>query len=47
VAVAQALEAAAAGWRTAFSADELVLFRSHLGGGPPRHEPVRRVALSA
>src|SRR3954470_15938979 len=46
-AVAQALEAAAAGWRTAFSADELVLFRSHLGGGPPRHEPVRRVALSA
>jgi 2'-5' RNA ligase len=45
VAIAQALAVAADGWRTAFSADELILFRSHLGGGPPRHEPVRRVTL--
>jgi 2'-5' RNA ligase len=45
IAVAQALAAAADGWRTGFSADEVVLFRSHLGGGPPRHEAVRRVPL--
>ena len=46
VAVADELRAAADGWRTAFRADEVVLFRSHLGGGPPRHEAVRRVALA-
>jgi 2'-5' RNA ligase len=37
-AIAQALDAAANGWHTAFVAREAVLFRSHMGGGPPRHE---------
>jgi RNA 2',3'-cyclic 3'-phosphodiesterase len=45
VAAAGALTAAAAGWRTAFPADELVLFRSHLGAARPRYEPIRRVPL--
>jgi 2'-5' RNA ligase len=45
LAVADALRAAATGWRTSFTAGELVLFRSHLGGGPPRYEAVRRVPL--
>jgi 2'-5' RNA ligase len=44
---AQALEAAAAEWSTGFEADRVVLFRSHLGGGPPRHEPLDEVALLA
>jgi 2'-5' RNA ligase len=42
---AQALEAAAEGWRRSFTADRVVLFRSHLGGGPSRHERVAEVAL--
>lgn len=42
---AQALEAAAEEWSTDFVADRVVLFRSHLGGGPARHEPVAEVAL--
>jgi 2'-5' RNA ligase len=46
VAVAETLVAAATGWRTAFRADRLVLYRSHLGGGPPRHEPVIEVVLA-
>jgi 2'-5' RNA ligase len=45
IAVAAAIATAAAGWRTQFVAAELVLFRSHLGGGAPRHEAVRRVPL--
>jgi 2'-5' RNA ligase len=39
-AVAEALVEAATGWRTGFRADRVVLYRSHLGGGPPRHETV-------
>jgi 2'-5' RNA ligase len=38
VAIARALDEAAQGWHTAFHATEVVLFRSHLGGGAPRHE---------
>ena len=44
---AQALEAAADAWSADFVADRVVLFRSHLGGGPARHEPVAEVALRA
>ena len=44
---AQALEAAAEAWSTSFTADRVVLFRSHRGGGPPRHEPVSEVVLQA
>jgi RNA 2',3'-cyclic 3'-phosphodiesterase len=44
-AVAQALADAATGWRTSFRAGEVVLFRSHLGGGPPRHERLLTVPL--
>ena len=45
--IAQALEGAAADWTATFTADRVVLFRSHLGGGPPRHEPVDEIALRA
>ena len=38
VAIALALDEAARGWQTAFRAREAVLFRSHMGGGPARHE---------
>ena len=44
---AQALEAAAEEWATAFTVDRVVLFRSHLGGGPPRHEPLDEILLGA
>ena len=44
---AQALEAAAEEWTTAFTVDRVVLFRSHLGGGPPRHEPLDEILLGA
>jgi 2'-5' RNA ligase len=47
IAAAAALVAAATGWRTGFRADRVVLYRSHLGGGPPRHEPVVEVVLPA
>ena len=43
----QALEAAAEGWSTAFQATSVVLYRSILGGGPPRHDPVETVVLRA
>lgn len=43
--VAQALQAAADGWETAFRATSAVLYRSFLGGGPPRHEPLAEVPL--
>jgi 2'-5' RNA ligase len=46
VATASTLAEAAAGWRTAFRADRVVLYRSHLGGGPPRYEPLATVTLS-
>jgi RNA 2',3'-cyclic 3'-phosphodiesterase len=45
--IAQALEAAAEGWTNAFTADRVVLFRSHLGGGPSRHEPIDEIVLHA
>lgn len=44
-AIADELRAAAAGWRTFFRADRVVFYRSHLGGGPPRHEPLVEVKL--
>jgi len=44
---AQALEAAAEEWTPAFTVDRVVLFRSHLGGGPPRHEPLDEILLGA
>ena len=43
---AQALEAAAESWSTGFVADRVVLYRSHLGGGPPRYEAVTEVRLA-
>jgi RNA 2',3'-cyclic 3'-phosphodiesterase len=45
-AVAGTLHHAAADWRTTFTAREVVLFRSHLGGGLPRHEAVVTVPLA-
>lgn len=45
-AVAAELRSAAAAWRTAFRIAEVVLYRSHLGGGPPRHERVVEVPLA-
>jgi len=42
----QALEAAAEAWSTSFVADRVVLYRSHLGGGPPRHEPLEQIELA-
>jgi 2'-5' RNA ligase len=47
LAVAAALREAAADWRVRFIADRVVLYRSHLGGGPPRYEPVHEVRLGA
>ena len=44
-ALGDALVAATADWSTAFDADVLVLYRSHLGGGPPRYEPVVEAPL--
>lgn len=45
--VAGALREAAARWSVAFRAEVVVLYRSHLGGGPPRHEPLVEVALGS
>jgi len=42
---AQALEAAAAGWASEFRAEQVVLYRSILGAGPPRHDAVETVVL--
>ena len=44
-AVADELRAAAAGWSTSFRADRVVMYRSHLGGGAPRYEPLVEVTL--
>lgn len=44
-AVAELLQQAAAGLRSTFTADRVVLYRSHLGGGPARHEPILEIAL--
>lgn len=46
LAVAAALREAAAGWRVSFTADRVVLYRSRLGGGPPRYEPVHVAGLA-
>jgi len=46
LAVAADLRVAAEGWRVTFTADRLVLYRSHLGGGPPRYEPVHEATLA-
>jgi 2'-5' RNA ligase len=46
-AVAAEVERAAAGWRTSFGADRVILYRSHLGGGPPRYDPIVEVPLPA
>lgn len=32
-------------WDATMPVEEMVLFRSHLGGGPPRYEPVERYPL--
>ena len=45
VPVADLLRTAAEGWRTSFRADRVVLFASHLGGAPPRHDVVTEVSL--
>jgi 2'-5' RNA ligase len=45
LAVAAALRDAAEGWSVGFTADRVVLYRSHLGGGPPRYEPVHEAIL--
>ena len=42
---ARELEAAARGLGLRFTADRLVLYRSHLGGGPARYEPIREAWL--
>ena len=44
--IADELRAAAAVWRTSFRADRVVLYRSHLGNGPPRYEPLVEVRLA-
>jgi 2'-5' RNA ligase len=46
LAVADALREAAAGWRVTFTADRVVLYRSHLGGGPPRYAAVHEARLA-
>lgn len=46
-AIADELARAATGWRTGFDATTLTLFRSHLGGGPPRYEPLVEAPLGA
>ncbi len=46
-AVADELRTAAADWRTSFRADRVVFYRSHLGGGAPRYEPLVEVELRA
>jgi 2'-5' RNA ligase len=46
-AIAGALADAATDWRTGFEVQTLTLFRSHLGGGPPRYEPIVEAALRA
>lgn len=43
--IADALTRAAAGWQTTFEADRVVLYRSHLGRGAPRYEPMAEIAV--
>lgn len=42
---AVALAAAAADWRTAFTAEHVALYRSHLGHGPARYQPLVEAPL--
>lgn len=44
-ALGQSLWAGADGWSSTFRADHLVLYRSHLGGGAPRYEPIVEAPL--
>jgi len=44
-AAADALCSAVAGWSVAFPAEAAVLYRSHLGGGAPRYEPLLEIVL--
>jgi 2'-5' RNA ligase len=46
-AVAQALRDAASELDVRFRADRLILFRSHLGGGPARYEPLHEAHLGS
>jgi RNA 2',3'-cyclic 3'-phosphodiesterase len=46
-AAARALAEAASAIEVGFSADRVVLFRSHLGGGPARYEPLHEAPLGA
>lgn len=46
-AAARALEAAADGIDVRFEVDRVVLFRSQLGGGPARYEPLHEARLGA
>jgi 2'-5' RNA ligase len=46
-ALAEALAEAATGWRAGFDAAAVTLYRSHLGGGPPRYEPLVEARLGA
>ena len=43
--IADMLTRAAASWATTFEADRVVLYRSHLGRGAPRYEPMAEIAL--
>jgi 2'-5' RNA ligase len=43
--VARRLIEAAVGWRTAFAAEQVVLFESISGGGPARYEPLHAVPM--
>jgi len=45
LAAAAALREAAEGWRVVFEATTIALYRSHLGAGPPRYEPLEEVGL--
>ena len=45
-AAAWALEEAARDWRTRFTADRVTLYRSHLGRGPSKYEPLLEVPLA-
>ncbi len=46
-AAAWALEEAARDWTATFTADRVTLFRSHLGRGPAKYEPLLEIPLPA
>ena len=45
-ATAGALMTAARDWRISLRAERVVLYRSHMGGGPPRYAPITEVDLA-